>query len=531
MLALVMLSALMPLLASATIDPTSHVSISASPSELSQEGDVTVALTLVNTNTAVPIVTADPNNPDETPIPQNDGSYSGISITNTFGVAFGTSGVSISAGGSYTFTGTMHVTTTMIGTELPFTVSWYDNGSVHSETVNVIISHADTAYLRVTRTASPASASPGTVINFRYTFVNTGSMKLEEITLVDRYVFGSSTTSTLDPFSLDPGQTYVFDYQLYMGSSTIVSTPVVTFRAEGSSTDLVVNVSSLTIGLINSQVSKEVIRGESTPQGVSFTLYITNNGNQRLTGLSVRDELGNSYVSDVFSLAVGETKVVEAFIPNPTSVRYVVFKISGYDYTGTTFSDNTESFIVRPYIDVSLLDMTFIPKVMSALTDDNMIKVEFTLNNTGSLSWYDLSLSESEIEYSLHSWNELPAGESAVIELDVPAGGERELTFVLTAKDSSGNEYSYAAYVTASHSGGADIVPVITDPSQNGSSVTVIDDGINTKIENLTTATGKRLVSWFKILGVVTIIVGVVLLALGGTELYLYLSKKKRSAR
>ena len=113
---------------------TEHLTISVSPSELSQAGTVSVSITLRNTNSASKEITfSEPDDPDETepppteePIvtpaptnpPQPSGSYTNISISNSYGVSFETSGVSVEPGGSRTFSSSMSVTSEMIGTSL-----------------------------------------------------------------------------------------------------------------------------------------------------------------------------------------------------------------------------------------------------------------------------------------------------------------------------------------------------------------------------------------------------------------------------
>lgn len=570
---LAMVFAVIPVIPASAAN-SQHVSISVSPATMSTQGTATVSITLTNpaasgagsaapisgdlsgrtgrtdepgetdepSETTPPEVTETPvtsEDPGPTPGPTNPpapgGEYSGISISNSYGVTFETSGVTVAPGSSCTFTGTMNVTTAMIGVALSFNVSWRDsNGASYSETVTTMISRANTPYLRVTRTASPASAAPGTTVVLTYTFVNTGSVKLVNITLVDRKVANTSSPM-LAPFSLDPGASTTFTYEMRMGSSTVESSPQVTYNAYGGSTQLTATVSTLVIGLINSQLTKEVIRGSATPEGVPFTIYLTNNGNQMLSGLTVKDELGNSIVSTPFSLAVGETKTIQTFIPNPSGVRYVVFKITGTDANNTTFNDNTESYAVRPYIDTSLLGLVFTAHTVLPLDkEDNRMTVEFTVENTGSLPYSNLSLTEDGLGYTLHTWEGLKSGESDTVKLDLTLDGERELVFKLKAEDSSGNPYTYEAYVTASYVDASDLVP---DNAPNSSTNTVNEVGIvhdetelGAKLDKLITSTGEKLVKWFRVLGVIAVIAAIAMIVLGVSEIVIRRNNRQSAA-
>ena len=584
----VMICAVMPNYVHAATS-TAHVSISVTPRELASEGKVTVSITLTNTNnsggsttpTAKPVETDKPTittvpgtptpaptqGPQPTEVPSTPepsetddagtgslpggkedeasvsgiistkavssigtkavGDYTNITISNSYGVSFNTQGVVIAAGSKKTFTGSMSVSSGMIGVELPFTVSWNDNNQKKSETVTCKISRLNTSpYLTVVRTANPVNASVGTEVTLTYTFTNSGSISLSNITLVDRYVKGSSSP-LLSPFSLTPGATKVFTYSFTMGNSTIVSSPVVKFYAQGNSTELVKNVASLTIGLIQSQLTKEIIAGTPTPDGVKFTIYLTNNGNQKLSSLVVTDERGSSVSNSPFSLAVGETKVLQYFVSNPSTVRYVVFNIDGKDYNGTDFKDNTSSYVVRPYIDSSLLGLTFTAVTTTSLSEDNVISFELSFENTGSLDYHNLSVTEKELGYEIYKLESLNVGKTEKASVTVNIGDLSNLVFILTAEDPSGNTHTHEAYVTAERMNIGEMIPS-NDPTNNGGSVDVIEDDseLGKKLDGLITDTGTRLMSWFRVLGVIAIIASVAMIVLGVSEIVIRRNKR-----
>lgn len=554
----IMLCAALPEIAGAS--SSSHVSISVSPKELAQAGTVTVSITLKNTNSAstnptqtpaatetptpppentetpteTPGATPEPTdvpNPTPTPAPGQRSAYSGdytnISISNSYGVSFNTSGATVPAGSQKSFTASMSVSEGMIGIDIPFTVTWNDGGTTRSETVSCRINRRNVSpYLSVSRTASPVNAAEGTEVTFKYTFTNTGAVTLVNIALVDRYVYGS-TSPMYKISSLEPGASKEFEYILTMGKNTIVSSPVVTFYAQGGSTQLSNTVSMLTIGLIQSQLTKEIVKGNPTPEGVQFTLYLTNNGNQKLSSLSVTDEKGNKVSDSTFSLAVGETKVLEYFVPNPDSVRYVVFNITGEDYNGTAFKDNTESFVVRPYIDTSLLGLSFTAVTTTSLNEENMIGILFSITNTGSLEFYNLTVTEKSLGYEVHKWSNLGIGATDKVEVDVNIGAVRDLVFILTAEDSSGNKYEHEAYVTAENIDVSNLVPT-QDPNQNDDPIGYVEseEGIGRKLDGLITNTGEKLMKWFRVLGIIAAVAAVTMLSLGIAEIAIRRSKR-----
>lgn len=537
-----MLLASVPSFVSASSSP-SHTAIAVNPGELAQPGPVTVTIVLRNTSTVSPttppISTPDPGTtpspivttpPGEGKTGGKEYAYTDIAISNSYGVTFNTEGVSISPGSQYAFSGTLNATDDLIGVPLTFTISWSYNGSRYAETATcTIIRRNVSPYLQVTRTATPIKAAPGTEVTFKYTFTNTGSVTLVDIQLSDRNVFGTSSTAyTIN--TLQPGESSEYVYVMTMGNSTVVSSPVITFYAYGGTTKLTNNVPSLTIGVIQSQLTKEVVMGEPTPEGVMFTLYLTNNGNMTLSNLKVTDELGNAVNSQTFKLAVGESKVLDYFVRDPETVRYVVFSIRGNDSTGTEFRDNTSSYIVRPYIDKSLEGLSFTAVTTSSLNEEKTVGIEFNVQNTGSLELYNITVTEEQLDFELFRIKTLPVGESNKQQMDVNIGELRNLIFMLKAEDSSGNTYTYEAHVTADDIDVGDLIPT-PDPNKQDIEVDPDDPGLTKKLDSLMTDVGVKLQKWFRTLGIIAAVAAVAILALTITEIVLRRNKRSKKTR
>lgn len=490
-----------------------NASISSQPEQLSEEGDVTISIRLTNTNSAPS--GDETETPGQSPdVTVDTGAYTSVAVSNEYGVSFNTSDVP--AGESKTFTGVMHVLGNQIGTELTFTLSWVDNGEQFSQILKIMIVRADTAYLNFKRNVNRTNAAPGEKISITYVMTNTGSVELTKIKLVDRYIAGTSSPM-LKEFSLLPGEKKEFVYEYTMGSATVVSEPVVTFTPAGSSNALTVTVSPITLGLINAQLTKEVTISNQTPDNVQLTLYLTNNGNQKLSNLTVKDELGNAVGSSGFTLAVGETKVIDYTIPNPSAVRNVVFYISGNNASGTAFSDNTKSIAVRPYIDTSLLGLKLSAAISSPLSSENVIGITFTVTNTGSIDYSNLSLKEKSIDHALYSLDVLKPGAPVEFSVDVNTGGARDLVFVLSANDTSGNTYEFEAYVTAAMI--ADDSVISNEPPADGSDVSTEDDGnLGGKLDGLLTDIGAKLKTWVVVLGIIAAVAFIAIVVLIITE-------------
>ncbi len=532
-----------------TSAPTNNISISASPSRLSAAGDVTVTITVTNTNTgytgysggndadadyighqtASPIPSSTPYptatdeispSPSDSPDVNVGGTYYNVQIQNAYGASF--SPADIPAGSTATFKATLHVTDTMIGMPLTFTVVWQERfESVwqnHSYQVQLTIGRANAAYMTLTRTMSKSSAVRGEQVVITYTLVNTGSHTLNNIRLVDEKIAG--VNPMVSPFSLASGKSFTYKYTYTMGSESVVSKPVATFTPSGSSAVLSVSAPKQTLGLMNAQLSKEIVIGEADENGVMLTLYLTNNGNCLLSGLIVRDDLGKTIASG-FNLAIGETKIIEYFVPNPETVRYVVFSISGMN-ENTPFYDNTSSCPVRPYIDPSQLGIDFSVEISEPLNADNVISLIFNIRNTGSMDYTDVSIEEKEIGILIDQFDVLrPSATALSIPRDIKIDEPRKLVFTLSAKDLSGNEYTYNLALNANYEG--EILPAGETPKPADPTV-VEDPELGHKLDSLLTSTGEKLSIIYTVLGVLVAIVLVAVIALAVAEIML---KKK----
>lgn len=529
------------------VDPfaVGNITIEADPPRLSSAGYVTITIKLRNTNPVStndsigfipdnydPLPTPTPDPAEETPEPTNEpiesqppisrvGAYTNISIVNSYGVSFST--YDVAAGQTGTFRGSMMVSESQIGTPLSFTIYWHDTAVDinYVQNLSITIQRSDTAYLRLTRTASVSNAAIGEPVEFTYTMVNTGTRRLTNITLVDEKIGGN--TPLTSAFSLASGEKKEVIYTYTMQGASVVSKPVATFTPDGSSTALSVTVSKLTIGLINAQLSKNVTVGNSTPEGVNFTLFLTNNGSQNLSDLTVKNDLGDILASG-FSLAIGESRIIEHFVPNPVNVRNVFFEITGSYASGKEFHDNTTSYTVRPYIDPNSLGLKFTAEIIKQLNAENHLVIKFNVANTGRVPYTNVVLTEKELGYNLHEIETLePSRTGETFNVDVTIDGPREMVFYLTAVDPSGNTYQYEAIVNAEYVDLQSAIPNETPDPGNESGMTIIDIDVEKQIGER----GQQLMRWWKTLEVIFFATLAVILVLGGIEAWLYFSKKK----
>lgn len=515
--------------------PQAEITITSNPAHMTAEGDVTVTVNVTNTNpvndTASTIDSTDPletDTPAPTPTPMPTiGTYLNVNISNSYGAKFVQQNVE--PGVTATFTATMHVTATMIGTPLTFTVEWQEfNGTYYpsySQQVQLTIGRANTVYLSLTRIMSKTSAANGEKVTISYVLVNTGTVTLTDIRLYDEKIAGTSPLAS--NISLKSGESYQCDYTYTMGSESVVSKPVAYFRYSGSNTEYSVTASKQTLGLMNAQLSKEVIVGSSTAEGVDITLYLTNNGNCTLSNLVVTDDLGK-VIASKFSLDIGETKIIEYYAENPEYVRYVVFTISGKNDT-TSFVDKTASVAVRPYINPDELGIDFSVEILDYKNENSTIVLQFSLMNTGSIDYHNVSIMEKNLNLQVCTPYEIlrPSSQPKLIPFEITLEEETDLIFELTATDTSGNSYSYQINLRAG--GETSVLPSGQTPQP--ANPTVVEDlELGHKLDNLLTNIGKELTSIYKVLGIVAIVIGIALIALAIIEVVMRVKMKRATS-
>lgn len=423
---------------------------------------------------------------------------------------FTTAGVSIEPGASQSFTSSpLTVPEALIGQPIPFEVTWLEDGAARSAQPTITVQSAvndplsqlpQNASLTATRTVSASQASTGEVITLTYTVTNSGVMPITGVSITDKEIGGREPM--VKDVTIQPGVPYVFTYDYTMGRSTVTSSPVIAYLLPDG-TEGKVTVSERVLGMINSRLSVAVEQGVASEEGQTFTLTLTNDGNQRISKIKITDELGSS-VAETFQLAIGESRTLTYTVPT-TEARNVVFNIVGEDGVGQQYSDKTQSYAVRKYIDPSLIGIDFSAAVVETLNSAGSITVNFTVTNTGSLTMEDMVLRESEYGeiYRLDTF----APGTQTINQKVNVGTPRDLTFTLEIADPSGNLYTYTAYITADYVGTAastDETPAIETPADL---VAEVGSSVSSALRTV-----------LIVLAVLTVVAGVALVILSALE-------------
>ena len=355
-----------------------EVSASVLPATMISSGDGTITITIKNTNEAA-----------------EDGSgteITDISILSSIpDVYFDTEGKSIAPGESKSFSGSCYFSEDMLNTSLSFTVNYTEGAKARSKDVSVKVLTAKTSSVTLTRSASSKQASPGEEITLTYRISNTGDAPITVTSLVDKEI-GGKDSMLKEKQTIEAGSSSEVQYVYKMGKSTVTSEPTVTYKNTVTKEEGTASAAAITLGMVNSRISVEVIQGEATAAGVTFTLNLTNNGNQKISDIKITDDQGNRVNGDSFALAIGENRQLTYNVVTEEE-RYVTFSITGVTTSGDKYEDKTKSYVVRKYIDPDLLGIQFTASVTETLNSAGSIGVRFNINNTGAMTMTDLVIS------------------------------------------------------------------------------------------------------------------------------------------
>ena len=223
---------------------------------------------------------------------------------------------------------------------------------------------AKASSVTLTRSASTKQASPGEEITLTYRISNTGDAPITVTSLVDREI-GGKDSMLKEKQTIEAGASAEVQYVYKMGKSTVTSEPKVTYKDTATKEEGTASAAAITLGMVNSRISVEVIQSEATAAGVTFTLNLTNNGNQKISDIKITDDQGNRVNGDSFALAIGENRQLTYNVVTEEE-RYVTFSITGVTTSGDKYEDKTKSYVVRKYIDPDLLGIQFTAAVADA---------------------------------------------------------------------------------------------------------------------------------------------------------------------
>ena len=354
-----------------------------------------------------------------------------------------------------------------IGMPVTFMVSWVCGGEPFFLNKEITVGRAVEPVISVMRTANTTHARQGDKITLTYVLKNETKFDMSEIMLIDEQI---SDVPIRRNDTLRANDSFAIDYTYTMGNESVVSAPVVTYMVNGK-TKSFASIEPVTLAMVNVDLRIEVEMGTPTATGVPFAVTARNIGNQKVTNIYLKDELGNALNTTPFSLDTGDAQTLSyTVVPSMTeSVRNVGFSLTGVDPFGDAYSPVfTQTYPVYPYVDDSQISVS----MQGSLTSDwsaqtGSVMVRLLIQNNSSVELKAGTLSEASLG-TLANYTVLPNGQT-VYEGELIIGSPRNLTFSLKATDPAGTERSVATYaMTVAYPETTEEAPVQTPAPQDG---------------------------------------------------------------
>ncbi len=388
----------------------------------------------------------------------------------------------------------------VVGGFMSYTITWTQNGVPGSQAVQIAVGGA-TGEVDFSRELSTSSAQEGETVIITYKIENDTNQPITDIDIMDTI----SDEDIASDLSLDPGASEEIEFEYTMGDESETSEPTITYLLAGSAQTETLEAEELQ--LISIGATMNVTQGEVTPDGTTFTIIVTNIGNQSMSDMQIKDELGSMVSEDSFDLDAGEEKTF-TYVVNTPVVRNVSFTITGEDFKGQPFEDSTPTYQALPYVDPDTVSVSLGVTIIEQLTDSGRMKVRFTIQNGSTVPMSVTSISEEQLG-EIFSLDSLPAGET-VREEELLVGAPRELVFTLSAADPSQTPHTFTARVTADYQESA--------PEEEATE-TAPPTATETPVEEVESAgLGSTMVTILVVLAVLMAIAGIALLVLSVYE-------------
>ena len=296
--------------------------------------------------------------------------------------------------------------------------------------------------LTVTYTLSPASARPGQQVTAAYTLSNTGNIELRGIEIANP----GFSAKTLTAASLSVGERVQLTDTVMMGEQELVSDPIITYTAAGSTRKLTqddLGRRTVTVsqnGLIAS-LSSENAENVYPGAAVTLDLSLRNTGEEAISEISARLADGSA-LADLHELRPGGS--FETSAPYvPSAAGNLSATVSG------VLPDGEPVTVVTGEVPVTMQDAStaLLLRIRAKAETDTIysepatVRFAVEVENVGEVDAANLSITEAGTRVAVIP--SLQSGEKKTAVLDLSLSMAGTVRFAVSGKDAIGNERTY----------------------------------------------------------------------------------------
>ena len=322
-----------------------------------------------------------------------------------------------------------------LGSPITFSITCVRNGEPITQDAAVTIARSSDPTISITRTADVQMAKEGDTIKLTYQLTNGTKFDMTDIMLIDEDI--SDTPIRQD--TLRAGDSFSLDRRYTMGAESVISAPVVTYTVNGK-TKSFSGIEPLTLQSLLVRLNMNIDAGVPTAAGVNFTIEVKNTGNQDIREISITDERNNPVNAEPFSLRADESTTFSFLVvPVMTEpLRSVKFTLKGTDSLDGAYQlESSKAYDVYPFVDSSQISVTARAETVTPWTSDGgKVVARVILTNHSSVALTNVNVSEASIGV-LKAFDALPAGETS-FDQEILLGAPRNLQFSVKGTDPTG---------------------------------------------------------------------------------------------
>lgn len=299
----------------------------------------------------------------------------------------------------------------------------------------------DKVALDVQRAITPEVVRNGDNVVVTYTLTNSGNVGLKEIIVREN---GKISNTPQSVATLAAGSTQTVSFTKKAGATELESSAVVTYKKEGTNTELRQTVELATIPVARPGFSSELTADKTTVaigEKVTLTLTLSNVGNISYSNIQVTDPKLGVVFSDL-SLPAGEsvTQTKEITMMTPTTFK---FSIALEDNTGRKQTETTNELKVSAYAENQIMRLNV---QLSADTDTIETQpglVRFTILITNDSSNLAKPVNVYHGAAQITHIPELKPGESISVSRDFSLNQAGKYRFSVRTVDGLDNTVSF----------------------------------------------------------------------------------------
>ncbi|MHC1786707.1 MAG: hypothetical protein AB9880_06580 [Christensenellales bacterium] len=301
----------------------------------------------------------------------------------------------------------------------------------------------DKVDLQVTRVIAPEVVRKGDNVVVTYTLQNKGNVGLKEIIVRENRLIATQPGSIA---ALAAGATSQVSFTKKVGATSLESSAVITYKKEGTNTELKQTVDLAGIPIAKPGFSSELTADKTTltvGEKVLLTLTLKNTGNISYRNIQVTDAKLGAVFSDL-SLPAGETLVQTKEVTMMAPVTFK-FSLAMEDNTGRKQTETTNEMKVSAYAQGQIMRLNVQASADTLAVETLPGLVRFTILVTNDSSTMAKPVNIYHGATQIAALGELTAGQSLSVTRDFSLSQAGKYRFSARTVDALGNVVSFDA--------------------------------------------------------------------------------------